>query len=706
MVCEFGICEDDPYYCGPNSPQGWCPDGQVCSINGACEDDIQNPCDNVSCDPGKSCIVTSFDDQTYECVLFEDQCSNSNPNGTCEDGKECIGGNCIVVIDPCAGVECSAGKICDPNTSNCVDDACDPAPACPKEAGRPADANMMCINTFDVRLYICNCKPGYDFDNSSQKCVLHGNLCDGKDCGLGHCYEDQGVEGGWECRCNDNMQHSITTNPKSKCVNPAQYDFCLDMDCGHGTCRIETRDEDRYAVCDCETNYLFNGVTCTPGIDCAETICDPTREACQFDMCVEQFCGVDYPNGICENPIETCVDNECKATTECHGDLDGFCMNDDYSCKNGVCCKDGICDNQDQNQKLIGEMCDLATNNCENQAFCIPTPTGDGVCQKTCDTSNSDSCNTSEGYHCLANGVFVDNNYEYIGVCVKDDNCTINDNGGCNDQQVCLNFRNSSATQCYGKNTNNHLGTTCSVGTSAMGFNVGCDDYSLCINGTCVPNCLKSSDPQNLNLDITMCYNSYDGTFDIQDLKIKDFDTLTFEAGANRDNSTLCTPNVTNCGNGETCVELQEKDSTQATSKAIGLCATSCNFDATPYRDQCTGDKICYKTSDNHALCLEGKDCNTYTSVGCMNGTCYPITESINSCMSYADTMGHPGDVCNETDMICQQGECINGTCQFVCDLTDNNFTCDNAGETCQSTSDTYLNNSSHFSSTRYGTCQ
>jgi hypothetical protein len=82
-----------------------CPDGQVCTGNpGMC---IHDPCFNVTCGPAEFCR--------------DGQCFSACPQG-CPSGTTCSNGECHQ--DPCGGVECEAGSVCNPTTGMCQPDLC------------------------------------------------------------------------------------------------------------------------------------------------------------------------------------------------------------------------------------------------------------------------------------------------------------------------------------------------------------------------------------------------------------------------------------------------------------------------------------------------------------------------------------------------------------------------------------------------------
>jgi len=714
QVCIYNQCRDENFFCNPDNLNGWCEDGTIC-IDGICGVPVNNPCDGIDCG-NDYCIVTDWDSDTgYECVEEGELCSGNNTTGKCDTPLVCKDGVCSEA-DKCADVTCNEGDICNPYTGDCVLNYCQANPnSCVED-------HTICVNLFNNDdKYQCPCELGYDYSFTEGRCIQNFDACTDKDCGEGICITDNWAVDGWECVCNTGMEY-VDENTKHLCVDPATYDYCTDWNCGVGSCEEITNDDgSKYAQCNCPENFYFKSEekTCVPGIICGDTFCEnPLRDICiNNQFCEPQQCGGNYPEGTCGNaescvPCEETGDNDgcnggmkCELTEECSELTSaGYCM-DGYSCSSGICCKGGNCTTTDGTLKHIGETCDTETNNCVNDGICVPTPTGDGVCHKLCDQNKSNTCSDLDVgntvYHCVGRDVFNGVNYNKIGVCAVDDNCSKFDNGGCQTNQVCLGFRRTNFTQCYAFEETVPLGASCTTGTTAMGFNLGCDENLLCVDGTCVPNCSNAyriSSPE-----INLCYNSFTENFEIDNLKVKAQDSLTFNSKKNHRVTELCNPANANCGNSLSCVKVQDKNIAVGVSKDIGLCSETCNFDATSYKDECGGSDICFKSGPD-SLCLSASECDPVASNGCAGDEiCYPVTKTLNSCMTTLGD-GHIGEACTET---CQYGICINGICDYPCSIGDNSSCDTNSGETCQATTDPYLNSSSHFGSpSSYGTCE
>lgn len=723
QICKYGICQDDPFFCSVDSQNGWCEDGLEC-IDGSCQVHVYNPCEGVDCG-NNYCIVTDPNSDTgYECVTETELCSESNTTGKCNAPQVCKDGVCSDP-NPCDNKTCNEGEVCDPTNGACVENYCQAHPtACTED-------HTMCVNKFgDTDKFFCPCELGYEYSYTEHKCNLRNDACTGKDCGEGVCITDDWAVDGWYCECNGPSFDYLDENVKHLCIDPATYDYCTGWDCGVGTCQEVTEDTHKYAICDCPDNFIFDSTekTCKPGITCGSYTCDPLKEACVNNtICEQQPCSGNYPEGACGN-AESCVpcdetgDNDgcnggmkCELTEECSASTSaGYCM-DGYSCRTGICCKGGNCTTTDATLKHVNETCNLDTNNCVNDAICVPTPTGEGVCHKLCDQTQVNSCdalNTGDTvYHCVGRNVFDGINYDRIGVCAVDDNCNKTDNSGCYSNQVCLSFRRTNFDQCYGFEENTHLGMSCSTSTVSIviddnghtrpGFNVGCGENLLCVDGTCVPDCFNKH--KFTDIDVNLCYDSFTQTYKTGNLKVKDRDNLTFESVENHTDISTCDPSNNTCSNGDSCIKVQDNDSVNPSSKDIGFCSQTCNFDSSNYKNECAGSNVCFK-SGNNSICLASSDCNPINSQGCGESVCYPVTSTKNSCMT-KNGLAHIGEDC--TGVSCQEGLCVNGVCAYPCAIGDNSSCNLNEGETCQSTTDAYLNNSSHFGTpSTYGTCQ
>ena len=153
-ICNAdNFCVNDPCFgvtC-PNDPQG---NKETCK-DGTCVE----ACSLVSCPPGTVCLGSTGECAFDDCRTFPDRCTATQQcvNGTCVDNpcagvtcgadQYCSGGHCL---DSCAGVTCDAGfqcvmgmcvadpcghpcpsgEVCNPSTTQCESDPCQPV-VCP-----------------------------------------------------------------------------------------------------------------------------------------------------------------------------------------------------------------------------------------------------------------------------------------------------------------------------------------------------------------------------------------------------------------------------------------------------------------------------------------------------------------------------------------------------------------------------------------------
>src|SRR5262249_2409344 len=161
-----------------------------CVIDNSGNATCMDPCQAISCPTGYTCV-------TGTCV----DSSCRNPMFPCPMGQKCqtIPGPPMCVPDPCAGVVCTDGKVCDPTAGMCVA----PCSNCPN--------GEICVSGQCVTDACASTKCP-----ASQVCVVVN--------GMGMCIDNQCTAG-----CNEG-----TICCQGMCIN----DPCATLDCpGSSTCK-------------------------------------------------------------------------------------------------------------------------------------------------------------------------------------------------------------------------------------------------------------------------------------------------------------------------------------------------------------------------------------------------------------------------------------------------------------------------------------
>ena len=139
--CQLGTCVDCfdvPSLCMP---------GELCVTDGQgvgqCQD---NPCDPNPCQVDETCV--------------DGTCMGGCGAG-CPDGETCVGGTCV--SDPCDGVTCRTGEVCDPATGDCVNQMCSGVQCRPGEVCVETTGDCIadpCVTTNCPMGQTCSVDPG------------------------------------------------------------------------------------------------------------------------------------------------------------------------------------------------------------------------------------------------------------------------------------------------------------------------------------------------------------------------------------------------------------------------------------------------------------------------------------------------------------------------------------------------------------------
>ena len=319
---------DTPADTGPTSP----------------EDIICIECEtNEDCGPAGNLCLNFPDGGTYcgwDCTGNDEIC----PAGTIcapvtDDISQCVPGS-FLCEDPCLGVECEEGLVCDPTSGECIEsrglcEACDNNAQCGTEAD-------LCLTFPDVD----------NFQGCAQDCTLNPNCPEGYFCAnVGDSPEgpvQQCVPEILTCvdRCEDVCENEEEIcNPRTgECSAPGGVcDPCvLSDECGG--------EEDRCLG--------------LPGPPCEDdTDCGAGENCGAAGICVASFCGMD-----CSLDASVCEDGDA-----CFNVGDGAqCLPLRLSCSNrcaGVVCEEGAnCD--DQTGECVESEVGACGTPCDSHAEC------------------------------------------------------------------------------------------------------------------------------------------------------------------------------------------------------------------------------------------------------------------------------------------------------------------------------------------------
>ncbi len=262
-----------------------CDDGDACTAEDACVGgacvaepkmcDDGNPCTDATCDPASGCVYTNHDQpcDDGDACTEDDLCVNGGCEGAvieCEDG------------DPCTADACKDGVGCVAAPLNCDDDDACTADGCEPELGCVHEA-LVCDDDDDCTADNCDAGEG---------CLNGPIVCDDGDvCTLDAC--DGGL-------CVYALDYA---NPACEpacvmAVDCDDVDACTVDACGEGLCAYEP-------------------VDCDDGDPCTNDTCDVVK-GCIY---------VDAPSGVvhCDDGDPCTVDDLCNGG-ECVGKLDEACL--------------------------------------------------------------------------------------------------------------------------------------------------------------------------------------------------------------------------------------------------------------------------------------------------------------------------------------------------------------------------------------------
>ena len=469
-TCLATFCDPQNGDCSwePVNEGGACSDGNVCTLNDACQNgkcvggveancNDGNPCSDDDCDPTGGCFHEANEApcQDGDVCTVGDQCSEEVCLGgeplECDDGNHCTDDSC----EPGAGCihknnanqcddmnECSTGDGCfggqcvgtgtlDCNDDNlCTTDVCDP--------------EMGCVNT-------SNALPCDD-----------GNACTtGESCNAGEC------QGGVAANCNDgNPCTDDSCHPNAGCQHANNEDACNDGDvcttndlCQNGVCvGAGTLTCDDANPCTADSCDALLGCLHAPG----DGECDDGNSCTTIDACANGFC---KGSGLLNcNDNDPCTNDWCDPSSGCVNKFNSAPCNDGDLCTTGDTCALGECEGTGDLNCEDGNSC--TEDSCDPQTGCTHAP-GEGACDDQNPCTANDQC--VQG---ICKGLGLTN-------CNDQDICT---DDWCDPSEGCVHQPNQ--VPCSDGNICT-VGDTCADGLCTPGPALSCDDSNVCTDDSC-----------------------------------------------------------------------------------------------------------------------------------------------------------------------------------------------------------------------------
>ncbi len=366
-VCEGGVCIEPP--CLSNSD---CEEGLECDVGSG--DCVVPPCRSDSDCPGAqvcvdgSCTIEADCPTCLPCESIEDcgggdwQCASDGSTGfctrICNDGSQCPGNSdcfgiegqtfaiclnddaataglcpgefvCTEGPDPCAGVSCGAGEVCNPATGAC-------------ESIGGGDGCIIC----DPCEAPEDCPGGDCFDFGGATAVCATDCGSAADCPAGtDCVEFSG-DGGSLSLCVNADVDTAGVCPSGFVCEDDPVDPCAGVSCGSGE------------VCDPATGACVDDGTTEADVGVPDAGTDSGTGGTAGDCAICSSCTSDFdcPGGSCIEvgaegrlcTLDCAADAAvCPGNTECFdvtiGDaLRSLCLNADAGA-NGICYDSFVC---------------------------------------------------------------------------------------------------------------------------------------------------------------------------------------------------------------------------------------------------------------------------------------------------------------------------------------------------------------------------
>lgn len=221
--------EFEPIQCSNeiNGTECWCVDEYGIEITGTRQDDE----DTVKCDIELPCPASS--------------CRMYCPSGFSRDARS--GCPICQCRDPCEGIMCPGGLVCQPQEVNCTSDPCPPIPTCKKARSLndlcPAGHPLTITDT--VRPFLCGHEPGKPACPPLYRCLVQSGNDYGVCCPASITFQKPG-----NCPKPDDIQSSVSTGVL--CGTPCSNDLeCPQMEkcCQSNGCGSNCKQPNNVTMC-------------------------------------------------------------------------------------------------------------------------------------------------------------------------------------------------------------------------------------------------------------------------------------------------------------------------------------------------------------------------------------------------------------------------------------------------------------------------
>ncbi|XP_062609553.1 uncharacterized protein LOC134271352 [Saccostrea cucullata] len=706
---DVNECEATPFPCEQN-----------CSnINGSfqcfCRSGYTLNEDKVSCTVCKEPYYGENCSQICTCGPGMDKC---NPVSGCDCLEGWAGETCSDDIDECKSNQsiCESDKICQnlegSYICNCregfqrVGENCQDIDECSDLSLNDCPENTVCKNLYGN--YTCLCKEGF------QK---RGSICeDVNECtqNIDDCSQIcSNTEGGYNCECEFGF---TLQNDRRNCEKVS--DICTlfpELNCSYG-CILKQESSTNKGYCFCESGFELDvdNSTCKDIDECKVTgTCE--HNCTNTEGSFECGCAIGYTLQNDGKSCEVCIDGFYgdKCLKECR------CGQGSERCDhiNGCICKMG----------WTGQSCNQDINECNNT---VSPCTGSN---ETCVNSDgSYTCVCKDGFQNSTNGCKECENGYYGRGCDLQCLCDTNNTDSCDSMNGFCNCKEGwEGTYCsddINECMNSSICGTISYCLNLNGsYSCHCEDGFFLDGGLCV-GCPLKTYGQNCS---SICTCDFNNTQSCE----KQNGTCNCKTGWQGKNCTEDIPECTNnpyiCGNNSSCNEIQgsyscicdigfKMSSTQNCTKCSDItfgdqCSEtcSCNVVGSIDCDDITGLCTC-KDGWNGSNCEFTNECDSGANNCHKNASCQDTKDSYNcscnvgfygggiNCTECSDTTF--GDQCSETcscnvvgsidcDDITGYCTCEDGwngsNCEFTNECQSGANNC-HKNASCQDTKDSY----------------